>query len=304
MELTGSLLVNKVVTAGGLFDPAMLAALTERLRQMPGEEARKELAATSDGPAPTRWTLRGIRATFDWLQAYTLSGVWSLLQRCDYKLRPGREQQYSPDPEYSKKLDDLLNILQKMAAHPDKYVVLFLDEMTYRRWPTVGPTWSSTSDKTPKNEKEGNNQQQRLVGVLNPMTGQVICWQGYKVGRRQLIAFYQQIVDAYPDAERIYIPQDNWNVHKHPDVLEAVAQFPQIELVWLPTYSPWLNPIEKVWNWLKSDILKMHRMADQWDKLKQRVAQFLDQFVDGSDVLLERVGLKGDGRLAKAIQGA
>src|SRR5215475_13004234 len=47
--------------------------LQERLRQGPGEEARP------DGPAPSRWTLPTIRATFDWLAGYTLSGVWRLL---------------------------------------------------------------------------------------------------------------------------------------------------------------------------------------------------------------------------------
>lgn len=86
-------------------------------------------------------------------------------------------------------------------------------------------------------------------------------------------------------------------------MLNAVAQFPQIELVWLPTYAPWLNPTEKLWAWLKSDVLKMHRLAHQWDLLKQLVAQFLDQFADGSEALLDRVGLNGDGKLARAIRG-
>jgi len=290
-----------VATVGGVFDPDKLDDLKERLRQAPGEEARKELAATSEGPAPTRWSLRAIRATFDWLHSYTLSGVWYLLRRCDYKLRPGREQQYSPDPEYCQKVEYLVKILQETAEYSDTRVLLFLDEMTYRRWPTVSATWSAMNEKAPENVKAGNNQQQRLVGVLNALTGQVTYWQGYKVGRQQLIAFYQQIVDTYPDKECIYIPQDNWSVHKHPDVLNAVAQFPQIELVWLPTYAPWLNPIEKLWAWLKSDVLKMHRLADQWDLLKQLVDQFLDQFASGSETLLERVGLKADGKLARAI---
>src|SRR5262249_55818480 len=30
----------------------------------------------TSGPAPSRWTLRTIRASVDWLTDYTLSGVW------------------------------------------------------------------------------------------------------------------------------------------------------------------------------------------------------------------------------------
>jgi len=276
--------------------------LKERLRRAPGEEARQELAVTPDGPGPTRWTLRGIRATFKWLGGYTLSGVWRLLRRCHYKLRPGREQQYSPDPEYREKEERLLQLLHDVAVEPNKKVALFPDEMTYRRWPPAASDWASLDEKAPVNQKAGNNQQQRIVGVLNPLTGQVTYWQGYKVGRQQLAKFYEQIVTTYPEAECIYIPQDNWSVHKHEDVLAAAARFPRIELVWLPTYAPWLNPIEKLWGWLKSEVIKMHRLAGQWDELKEQVAQFLTQFTNGYEVLLKRVGLKGEGKLAQAIR--
>jgi len=51
------------------------------VQHAPGQEARQELAPTPDGPAPRRWTLQGIRATFPWLRNYTLSGVWRLLRR-------------------------------------------------------------------------------------------------------------------------------------------------------------------------------------------------------------------------------
>ncbi len=107
---------------------------------------------------------------------------------------------------------------------------------------------------------------------------------------------------AYPDAERIYVVQDNWSIHAHPDVLAAVAELPQIEIVWLPTYAPWLNPIEKAWRWLRQDVLKLHRLAHDWPTLRQRVTAFLAQFADGSQALLHYVGLLGEGKYARAIQ--
>ena len=38
-----------------------------------------------------------IRASFDWLTDYSLSGVWRLLDRLDLRLRSARVQQFSPD---------------------------------------------------------------------------------------------------------------------------------------------------------------------------------------------------------------
>jgi transposase len=62
--------------------------------------------------------------------------------------------------------------------------------------------------------------------------------------------------------------------------------------------APWLNPIEKLWRWLKEDVLKLHRLAGDWDALRQGVNAFLDQFANGSHALLHYVGLWSEGRIA------
>jgi transposase len=84
-------------------------------------------------------------------------------------------------------------------------------------------------------------------------------------------------------------------------VLQALAELPRIEPVWLPTYSPWLNPIEKLWRRLRQDVLKMHRLAEDWEELLRRVRACLDVFADCSQDLLHYVGLLGEGKLARAI---
>ena len=55
----------------------------------------------------TRWTLDSIRASCDWLAEYSTSGVWRLLDRYGLRLRWGRVQHYSPDPEYAAKVANL-----------------------------------------------------------------------------------------------------------------------------------------------------------------------------------------------------
>jgi transposase len=87
-------------------------------------------------------------------------------------------------------------------------------------------------------------------------------------------------------------------------VLAALTQWPHLRPVWLPTYAPWLNPIEKLWRWLRQDVLKLHRLVSDWPRLRQRVRDFLDQFQHGSEALLRYVGLLGDGRLAQVIAKA
>jgi len=191
--------------------------------------------------------LRGIRATFPWLKEYSLSGVWRLLQRHKLQLRSAQVRQHSPDPEYLAKLDHLLACLREAAVHPGQVVVVFLDEMGYYRWPAEGRAWTAAAPHSaPLADREGpNNKQWRVIGSLNALTGRVDYLDAYIVGRQKLIQFYHQLVRAYVDARRIYVVQDNWSIHAHPEVQAALLELPQIEVVWLPTYAPWLNPIEK-----------------------------------------------------------
>jgi hypothetical protein len=61
--------------------------------------------------------------------------------------------------------------------------------------------------------------------------------------------------------------------------------------VQLPTYASWANPIEKLWRWVKQDILHLHPWADDLPELRAQVTGFLDQFRPESEDLLRYVGL-------------
>jgi len=291
-----------VASIGGAFDRT--EEVQERLRQAPAEEAQQALAATPDGPPPSRWSLKAVRASFPWLEGTSLSGVWRLLQRCELRLRSARVQHFSPDRDYLTKEAHLLDCLREAAAHPETVALVFLDEMGYYRWPEPTAVWAAQApQEAPQTERGGTSQQQwRVIGALNALTGQVDYREKYIVGREQVSLFYRQLDEVYSGGKRLYVVQDNWSIHRHPEVLQALTSMPRIEPVWLPTYAPWLNPIEKLWRWLRQDQLYVHRLAHDWKMLRQRVNAFLDQFAGGSHALLRYVGLAGEGKLARALQ--
>ena len=251
--------------------------------------------------AATHWTLESIRSTFDWLKDYSLSGVWRYLNRCGLSLRSARVQQFSPDPEYQSKLIDLEMALWEARRYPRSVAAVFIDEMGFSRWPDPGLDWGS--EPAVADRRGAKNGLWRLIGALNPLTGQVDYLDNYIIGRAKVKEFYGQLVRAYPKARQLYVIQDNWSIHTNPEVLEALKAWPQVQPVWLPTYAPWLNPIEKLWRWLKQDVLKLHRLADDWKALRGRVRSWLEQFKAGSQRLLEYVGLLGNGLLARMIHG-
>jgi hypothetical protein len=271
--------------------------VAERLRQGPPAE-------DASIPAPPRWTLRRVRAACPWLRDYSLSGVWRYLRRGRLQLRAAGVQHYSPDPDYRPKTARLLRCLRDATRHPGEAVLVFLDEMGYTRWPEPSADWVPAAPAPPPVAAHGaaTNQQWRVIGALNALTGRVDSLDHYLVGRRQVIAFCRQLARAYPRARRIDVVQDNWSIPRHEEVAAALAALPQIVPVWLPTYAPWLNPIEKLWRWLRQDVLTLHRLAGDWPALRAQVRAFLARFAGASQALLHYVGRLGTGRLARALR--
>lgn len=192
-----------------------------------------------------------------------------------------------------------------------------MDEFSFYRQPSLANDYVALSHSTMPLARRSyhSNTVCRGIGTLNALTGQLTYSQQARPSTKHFVQFYHTLAQTYPHATTIFVVQDNWSVHYHPDILAALT--PQhspftppispawshwyatalptghlpIQLVFLPTYAPWLNPIEKRWRWLRQDILHLHRFADAWSDLKQRVLDFMAQFEHGSTDLLHYVGL-------------
>ena len=271
------------------------------------------------GHAQSRWSLKRLLQSCDWLQLETLSGLSQLLKRLGIRFKRARSYVHSPDADYEAKVS-YLNLCRMRAWYePMRYVFLYLDEVTYTRQPTLDRAYDAQGHhQALAHRSHKSDTQFRGIGALNAVTGQVTYRQHHKIKLRYLSDFYQVIRDTYPDAQTIYVAQDNWPVHVHADIVcrlepqtspfwpkvpsnwptharhSAVNDTLPIQLVFLPTYASWLNPIEKLWRWLRQDVLHLHRLSDDWQTLKQRVLEFMNLFAERSHELLRYVGLFPD----------
>jgi len=198
---------------------------------------------------------------------------------------------HSPDPEYHRKWKAILQAFTDALNHPDEVVIVFLDEFSYYRQPTLACAYHLMGNTLPYAfQAVRSNTRTRLIAVLNGLTGKVTYLQRSKIGVLALQDFYAQVRAAYSHAKTIYVVQDNWPVHKLPEVFQSM-QDNRVTPLFLPTYASWLNPIEKLWRWLKQDILHLHTLAGDLETLRSQVRDFLDSFSSGSDPLLRYAGL-------------
>ena len=272
------------------------------------------------GVLRTRWRLWDLLGQCPTWRVTTASGMGKLLDRLGISYQRGQDYVHSPDPDYLAKMAAIETVLTQTRACTGRLVALYLDELTYYRQPTLGPAYAARDAERPRAVRSHRaNTPTRVVATLDDANGRVLAWQGSKVGIRQLVRFYQDLCHAYPAAERLYVILDNWPIHFHPDVLVALepqeATWPRrlsaswpteptakaqkqwgelhlpIQLLSLPTYASWENPIEKLWRWGKQEVLHLHRQADRLDELRTAFAAFLAQFACGSQALLRYVGL-------------
>jgi transposase len=224
-----------------------------------------------------------------------VSGIWRLLKEWGLHYKRGRDYVHSPDPNYAAKRDFAQQCVEDARREYPRIVTLYMDEVTYYRQPSLASDWCrrGASEQPLSRFSYAKNRRGRVVATLDVVTGQVVFAQGAKIGLRSLARFYPTLREQYPGAQVIYVIQDNWPIHFYPQVREAAATA-QVEIVSLPTYAPWLNPIEKLWRKLKQEVLHLHRLSDEWPQLQQRVASFLESFKTGSQLLLRYVGLLSD----------
>jgi transposase len=221
----------------------------------------------------------------------TKAGVWRRLKGWKLVFKRARLHLHSPDPEYAQKVEKLKETYQQAMDSPEEMRLLYADEVGLYRQPLVSEAWQPKGKHAVKATLSHRaNTRYRVVGSLDAYSGQVV-WKGAsKVGVVALCRWLEQVRSFYGPSLRLVLAWDNWPVHRHPKVLEAASRL-SIELLFLPTYAPWTNPIEKLWRKLKQEVIYLHRQADDWDELKGRINRFLDQWITPSSDLLKYVGL-------------
>ena len=182
--------------------------------------------------------------------------------------------------------------MRRTREDPDRTVVLFQDEATFYRQPSQGWLWASMGRAQPRMRySHRENTRMRVVAYLNATTGAVHAEDMGSVTADRLARNVSQISSWYPEAEEIYVVMDNWPVHRHPKVTAALERQPRVQVLWLPTYAPWLNRMEKGWRWTRQRVTHTHPWSDDFPEFRAQVRGEFDRLSDGSEEFLRYVGL-------------
>ena len=100
----------------------------------------------------------------------------------------------------------------------------------------------------------GKRKSQVLAGVLNWRSQEVICREMNTCNSEEMIAFLEWLFNEIYPTQSLVLVMDNASWHRSYATRAALSLYEdRVITVWLPKYSPDMNPIERFWKHLKAN---------------------------------------------------
>jgi transposase len=155
---------------------------------------------------------------------------------------------------------------------PDE-VFYYVDEFNVSWLPTLRALWSPKGQQvmipTPRTQRVRYG-----IGAVNYHTGENVVIVRRHKQRREIAELLQILVDKHPYAT-VYVAWDNASTHQD-DEIEAVVRGAagHLVLLYLPTYSAWLNPTEMLWRDFRRNVTH----CELFESINAVVTATLDYF--------------------------
>jgi putative transposase len=167
-------------------------------------------------------------------------------------------------------------------------VFYYADEFNVSWMPTLRAMWSPKGQQV-MISTPGQPKKHYGIGAVNYHTGETIVLLRRRKRRREIAELLQALLDKHPTGT-IYVAWDNASTHKD-DEVEAVLRSAagRLVLLYLPTYSPWLNPIEMLWRQFRREVTHCE-LFETVKALLAATRDFFDRYNDEPDKVLSIIG--------------
>src|ERR671932_1534069 len=195
----------------------------------------------------THWSRKSM-AERSGLSKSTIGRIWR-----KFELKPHRVDTFklSTDPLFVEKLFDVVGLY---FNPPDGAIVLCADEKSQiqalDRSQPVLPMMPGMPE--PRNHDFVRNGITTLFAAFDTSTGEVISSLHRRHRAAEFKKFLTKLDRAVPADLDVHLICDNYSTHKAPAITAWLAAHPRFHLHYTPTYSSWLNQVER-WFGLLTD---------------------------------------------------
>lgn len=251
----------------------------------------------------THWT-RSKMAARTGLSKTTIGKIWK-----DFGLKPHRVDHFklSTDPLFIDKLYDVVGLY---LNPPEAAVVLCVDEKSQvqalqRSQPAFPMMPGMPERRTHDYVRHGTT---TLFAAMNIADGTVITSLHRRHRATEFKKFLIKIDQEIPEELDIHLICDNYGTHKHPIIKSWLKAHPRVRLHFTPTYSSWLNLVERFFGYVTADLLKrsdhrsvqaleadVRKWVEAWNQDPKPFVwtKTADQILGSLGRLIQRIGNSG-----------
>jgi transposase len=147
---------------------------------------------------------------------------------------------------------------------------LFEDEFSLSNTATLSSAWAPVGEQPVISCKQTPRERVTGFGSINPQTGQLVVGFAQKGNTITFKKHLRAVLRAYKDRRKIIIYVDNVRYHHAKALKPFLEAHPALDIRYLPAYSPDLNPVERVWWYMRKCITHNRYLTS----LKERIAKF------------------------------
>jgi transposase len=240
-----------------------------RLRLLTPSLKRSVLALLKTAPrvcgwCRTRWSCATLAVELQVRRGITVSAetIRSWLHELGWEWKRAKVTAKDDDPDRVTKLARIRLAVEQLRAGA---ALFFADELDINLLPKVGYQWM------PKGEQvavltPGTNEKRYLAGALDIITGKIT----HCVWYRKQTGLFLELLDTLdrthpvPLFTQLTVVVDNAKLHKAKKVQQWLAAHPRFVLLYLPTYCPAANPIERAFGDVHDNCTRNHTRKRIW----------------------------------------
>ncbi len=148
--------------------------------------------------------------------------------------------------------------------------MLFQDEFSLSNTATLSSSWAPKGKQPEILCKQRKRERVTGFGCVNPLSGQLTVNFEEKGNYFSFKKHLRKVLKEYAHKSKIIMYVDNVRFH-HAKLLKIfLTNHPKLEIRYLPPYSPDLNPVERVWWYMRKRITHNRYLSS----IKERIAKF------------------------------
>ena len=182
---------------------------------------------------------------------YTVPGMRTWLQRHGFSYK---KPAVVPGKANKERQQEWLTAYEKLRQGlPGDETICFIDGVhpTHNVQPAYGWIKKGVRKEIPTNTGRSRI---NLSGAIDIISHNVLIHEDQTLNAESTIRFFQKIEEAYPCKRKIHVFCDNASYYRNKAVRRHL-ETSKIVLHFLPPYSPNLNPIERLWKWMKERVV-------------------------------------------------